>query len=44
MGMFVVAEIPPDYLLVLADNRPDGNDSRFYGLVSERQVVGQVIQ
>lgn len=36
-----VANIPKDKYLVLGDNRPYATDSRFYGLVSKKSIVGR---
>lgn len=35
-------EIPEGYYLVLGDNRPYATDSRHYGLLAERNIIGRV--
>jgi signal peptidase I len=35
-------KIPKGYLFVLGDNRPDSYDSRYFGLLNENRVIGQV--
>lgn len=34
--------IPPGYLWVMGDNRGDSEDSRFFGPISEKLIVGRV--
>lgn len=36
-------KIPPGYLWVEGDNRPESNDSRYFGLLPMRDVVARVI-
>ena len=38
---FQVGPIPPDYFLVLGDNRPYATDSRQYGLVNREDLKGK---
>lgn len=35
-------EVPPDNLLVFGDNRDNSNDSRYWGFVPAKDVVGKV--
>jgi signal peptidase I len=35
-------KIPAGQLFVMGDNRPNSNDSRYWGLVPERSVIGKV--
>lgn len=35
--------VPPDALYVLGDNRADSDDSRFWGFVPQRDVLGKAI-
>lgn len=35
--------IPKDYYLVMGDNRPISNDSRYFGLVPTSDMVGRVV-
>ncbi len=36
--------IPPDYFLLLGDNRENSTDSRTYGLVPNRRLRGKVVK
>jgi signal peptidase I len=33
--------VPPDYVWVMGDNRPDSKDSRFFGAIPESSIVGR---
>jgi len=35
--------VPPGYVLVLGDNRPDSRDSRYWGLVSRDDIAARVV-
>ena len=39
---FPEAEIPPGYMFVMGDNRPNSRDSRFFGPIHEGLLVGEV--
>ncbi|MEI5989150.1 signal peptidase I [Enterococcus crotali] len=39
-GVSGLSRIPKGYYLVLGDNRPYATDSRHYGLVAERNIIG----
>lgn len=39
---FMIPIIPDGYYLVLGDNRPYATDSRIYGLISEKNIIGKV--
>jgi signal peptidase I len=36
-------KIPAGYVWVLGDNRPDSNDSRYWGALSESRIVGRAV-
>jgi signal peptidase I len=38
------ARIPPNEFLLLGDNRASSCDSRFYGLVPHRNLIGRVFE
>jgi signal peptidase I len=40
---FPEVTIPPNSLYVLGDNRADSDDSRFWGFVAERAVLGKAV-
>jgi signal peptidase I len=40
---FPETDVPPDALYVLGDNRADSDDSRFWGFVPQREVLGKAI-
>jgi signal peptidase I len=33
--------VPPDYVWVMGDNRPDSKDSRFFGAIPESSIAGR---
>ena len=39
---FPETEIPPGYMFVMGDNRPNSRDSRFFGPIHEGLLVGEV--
>lgn len=41
LDSFGPVTVPPDHYLVLGDNRDDSADSRVYGLVPRRELVGR---
>ncbi|ALS01179.1 hypothetical protein ATZ33_07285 [Enterococcus silesiacus] len=42
-GVSGLSRIPKGYYLVLGDNRPYATDSRHYGLVAERNIIGIIM-
>lgn len=40
---FPQVTVPADSLYVLGDNRADSDDSRFWGFVAEREVLGKAV-
>jgi signal peptidase I len=39
---FAKRRIPAGYVWVMGDNRPDSQDSRFFGAIKESSIVGRV--
>lgn len=37
------SKLPEGYYLVLGDNRPYSTDSRYYGIISEKTIIGKVV-
>lgn len=37
-----IQKIPDGYYLVLGDNRPHATDSRHYGLIAEKNIIGRI--
>ena len=41
---FVKKKIPHDYYYILGDNQANSYDSKFFGLVSKKQIIGVVCE